>query len=32
MKTVQLDFHDEFSSVAATLPQEYATTIQHLFS
>jgi len=32
MKTVQLNFHDEFSSVVATLPPQYISTIQQMFS
>ncbi|XP_069698314.1 importin-4-like [Periplaneta americana] len=32
MKTMQMNFRDEFSNVATTLPPEYASTIQQLFS
>ncbi|PNF42980.1 hypothetical protein B7P43_G09585 [Cryptotermes secundus] len=32
MKTMQLNFRDEFSSVLAALPSKYAPTIQQMFS
>jgi hypothetical protein len=32
MKTMQLNFSAEFSGVVATLPQEYVSTIQQMFS
>jgi hypothetical protein len=32
MKTMQMNFRDEFSSVAAALPPNYVPTIQQMFS
>jgi len=32
MKMIQLNFQNEFSSVVATLPPEYAPKIQQMFS